>query len=106
MILHGIDQRKSGVGIPSTMQMTRQFGEDHFERRPYDAAHQMTATRRGVRSSKNGVRVHLWRGIVNRHVAEHREDLDLGVDRDLLILFGVPVEERDDRPRAPILASR
>lgn len=81
------------------MQMTRQFGEDHFERWPDEAAHQMTAACRSVRRTENRMRVDLRRRIVDGHVAKHREHLDLGVDRDLLILFAVPVEEGDDGAR-------
>ena len=80
-----IDQRQPGLVVVHLPQMTRRFGEDHLKRRPDGRLQDVTATRRALGRPHHDMRVNLRRAVLERHVADEREHLDLLPDRDPLV---------------------
>jgi hypothetical protein len=87
-----IDEREARLGIEPALQMTGRLRDDDFERGANGAFNEVAAVRCGIRLSENNVRVHGRSTLLERDVADHREDLNLLVDPNVTVLLGGPLE--------------
>src|ERR1051326_6059212 len=79
--------------VEHAMKMSRRFGENDLERRAHLRLKEVPAVRGAIGFSDDDVNVDFGFAVrVRADVAEKRKDLDLFVNGDLAIVFGLPVE--------------
>src|SRR5690242_1474557 len=87
------DQGQPRFGVMAAVEVLRRFDDDDLEGGADGAFHEVTAAGGAVGAADDDVDVDLGLSLlVEGDVADEGEDLDLLVDRDLLVLLALPVE--------------
>src|SRR5688500_18025382 len=87
------NERKARLLVELPPQMRGCLGENDLQRRPDMRLQEVPAVRRAVSAPDDHMGVDLRLTILQRHVADKRERLDLLVQRDAAVVLALPVEE-------------
>jgi hypothetical protein len=102
------DQRQPGLRVDTLSKVCRRVLDDQLERRPYGRVEQVAAADRRIATAHNDVGVYHRLVVLQRDIADERQELDLLADLVALVALALSVEvtERDRLERADAAQAR
>src|SRR5438874_8197119 len=79
--------------------MSRRLRNDNFERWPHQTFDEVTAMSCCVGFPNDHMRVHFWFAVLDRHIADQRQNFNLLVNRHMTVLLRRPIEVGHDSLR-------